>query len=82
MGAALEALEGLVEAGHAVRHPRRPGQKEERYEQRLGDAGQPAAPGAGEVEAGPADPDRLASVERELGELRDEVRALREALGG
>jgi uncharacterized protein YceH (UPF0502 family) len=37
--AVLETLERLVERGLVVRHPRRPGQKEERFEQVLGEGG-------------------------------------------
>ena len=36
LAAVHETLDGLVGRGIAVRHPRRPGQKEERYEQLLG----------------------------------------------
>ena len=72
-----ETLERLVERGLAARHPRRPGQKEDRYEQLLG-----AAPEAGQAAAPPPEtPEpRLERLERELAELREEVRALREAL--
>jgi len=93
--AAVQAtLEKLLERELVARHPRRPGQKEDRYEQLLGgedeDEGerseQPPAPAA---ETGPAsedgpDPgeDRLDRLERQLGELRAEVASLREALGG
>jgi uncharacterized protein YceH (UPF0502 family) len=48
LAAVQEVLERLIERGYVVRHPRRPGQKEDRYEQVLG----------GEAEAGaePAEP--------------------------
>jgi hypothetical protein len=71
-----ETLERLVERGLAARHPRRPGQKEDRYEQLLG-----AAPEAGHATAPqPETPEpRLDRLERELAELREEVRELREA---
>jgi uncharacterized protein len=39
-------LERLVERGFVIRHPRRPGQKEERYEQVLGGSGEEAGDGA------------------------------------
>ena len=39
-----EALAGLVERGYVARHPRRPGQKEDRYEQLLGGFGEGAEP--------------------------------------
>ena len=66
--------------------PRRPGQKEQRYRQLLG--GEPAVgaalPAPREDLAGDpvaaAEHDRLAALERELGELRSEVAALRERL--
>jgi uncharacterized protein YceH (UPF0502 family) len=89
LAAVQETLERLVEREMAVRHPRRPGQKEERYEQVLGGGGEEAtadrepavatevsddAPSGGE--------DRLDRLERQLGELRAEVASLREALGG
>jgi uncharacterized protein len=44
LAAVQEVLERLIDRGFVVRHPRRPGQKEDRYEQVLG----------GEVDADPA----------------------------
>jgi uncharacterized protein YceH (UPF0502 family) len=84
LGAVHESLERLVGHGYVARHPRRPGQKEERYEQLLGG-------GEGTVEGGqnnvftdpppaPAE-DRLGRLEAELADLRAQVAALREALG-
>ena len=94
LGAVHETLERLVERGHVARHERRPGQKEDRYEQLLGGASADAAPAAGpegpDAEAEPAeDPadelkpaeDRLTRLERELSELRAELAALRAELG-
>jgi uncharacterized protein YceH (UPF0502 family) len=83
LGAIHETLEALIERDFVARLPRRPGQKEERYEQRLG--GEEAEP-EGEAQsaapaAEPAEDDRLAGLERELTDLRSEVRALREELG-
>jgi uncharacterized protein YceH (UPF0502 family) len=91
LAAVDETLTRLIERGHVARQERRPGQKEQRYEQLLGGGGNgeasavvPAAEGetaapapasAGEEES------RLDRLDRELSELRDEVRALREALG-
>jgi uncharacterized protein len=50
--AAVQAtLDGLVERGYVARHERRPGQKEERYQQLLGgleEAAPPAVPGDGD----------------------------------
>jgi uncharacterized protein YceH (UPF0502 family) len=79
------ALERLLERELVVRHQRRPGQKEDRYEQVLGGGGE-----AQDEEPQPAflspavaaDDERLEQLERELQELRAEVAALREALGG
>jgi hypothetical protein len=36
LAAVQEVLERLIERGYAIRHPRRPGQKEDRYEQVVG----------------------------------------------
>jgi uncharacterized protein len=92
-----EALERLIERELVVRHRRRPGQKEERYEQVLGggiddvDASPPveAAPQEGDTappevgtSTGAPPEDRLDRVERELESLRSELASLREALGG
>jgi uncharacterized protein YceH (UPF0502 family) len=78
-----EVLDRLVERGLVARHERRPGQKEDRYEQLLGGRGEPSSSGPeGEPTEQPAPAeDRLARLERELSELREEVRVLREALG-
>jgi uncharacterized protein len=43
LAAVQTALEGLVERGYVARHTRRPGQKEDRYEQLLGGFGEEAA---------------------------------------
>ena len=72
------ALADLAERELVRRLPRRPGQKEERYEQLLGGGGDAAAPETPEP-AG-EEHDRLAAIEVELGELRAEVTALREEL--
>jgi uncharacterized protein YceH (UPF0502 family) len=98
LAAVDETLDRLVSRDLVSRHERRPGQKEQRYEQLLGDGdeGEPppsAAAGADPEVAAPApamssanaalaaDEPRLDRLERELSELRAEVRALREALG-
>lgn len=71
-------LERLIERGLVARLPRRPGQKEERYEHRLGDgeeeADEIAAPAAGEADGSLAA--RVAALERELAALRERVDAL------
>jgi len=99
LGEVHETLERLIAREQVARLPRRPGQKEERYEHLLGGDGDlPAAPAPapGEEEAAPAgEPspdleetppmplpgDRLNRLEAELAELREQVAALREALG-
>jgi uncharacterized protein YceH (UPF0502 family) len=81
------ALERLVERELAVRLARRPGQKEERYAHLLSsdldEEHAPAAPAAVAPPPPPAEPrdDRLDRLERELAELREDVAALRRALG-
>jgi len=87
------ALSRMVEAGHVERHPRRPGQKEDRYEQVLGGQGAEVTqspepdpePSGSEPEPNPVVPadtdDRLGQLERQLQELRAEVAELRSALG-
>jgi uncharacterized protein len=74
-----QTLSGLAERELAVRLPRRPGQKEERYAQLLGGDGEEAP--AADVRA-PAGVDRLAALEDTVAELRDEVAALRSRLEG
>ncbi len=92
---AVQATLGrLLERELVVRHPRRPGQKEDRYEQVLGGAegdlpeqvqAQPMAAAADPdpPSGDPPDPgeDRLDRLERQLAELRTEVTSLRKALG-
>jgi uncharacterized protein len=97
-------LGGLIERGLVRRLERRPGQREERYAQLLGEAGESdhadATDEAGEggeepalaerAEAPPraespprAEPgnDRIERIERQLDQLRAEIRALRDELG-
>lgn len=92
LAAVHATLEKLVERGYVERLPRRPGQKEERYAQLLGGADEGPStiePGvAADSPAGVASPsgpsaeeDRLERLERELGDLREQVRLLRKALG-
>ncbi len=91
LGAVHETLEKLVERGYVERLPRRPGQKEERYAQLLGggDAGPATVEPEVAVDSSPgvpspgpsAEEDRLGRLERELSDLREQVRQLREALG-
>jgi hypothetical protein len=83
LAAVHETLEKLVARGYVERLPRRPGQKEERFAHLLGERAEPDAPAAGEEVAGErrGPEDRVDRVERELAELRTQVRELREALG-
>jgi uncharacterized protein YceH (UPF0502 family) len=84
------ALEQLVEAGHVARQPRRPGQKEERFEQLLGDDAEDVAEAPAEMdrdglETPPAEGSlgsRLTRLEGELASLRQELASLRDSLGG
>ncbi len=82
--AAVEAaLEGLVERGYVDRHERRPGQKEQRYEQVLGGLGdeEAVAAGAGAVEAeGEASPEAPASREPDLVPAEDRLTRLEREL--
>lgn len=92
LAAIHETLERLIEKEHVERLGRRPGQKEERYRQLLGGDDEVGATTENaatvaetsplpEPEAPPAE-DRLDRLERELVELRGEVRELRDSLGG
>jgi uncharacterized protein YceH (UPF0502 family) len=69
-------LSALVERELVDRWPRRPGQKEDRYVQLLGETAESAPP----TVAPPAENQRLADLEAVVGELRDEVAALRAEL--
>jgi len=86
--AGVEAvLDGLIGRELAVRLERRPGQKEQRYAQLFdddADGGGEVSPGPApqaRVTAGPLTEERLARLERELAELRSEVRVLKAQLG-
>ena len=93
LSAVQETLERLLEREYVIRHPRMPGQKEDRWEQVLGGEGQPVAGEAAPVAEAPPAPippgpdevaasgDRLDRLERELAALRAEVSDLRRALG-
>jgi uncharacterized protein YceH (UPF0502 family) len=92
LAAVQEALERLLRRELVIRHPRRPGQKEDRYEQLLGGAeevdGQAAptaaaVPDSAEQASTPpaTEEERLDRIERELTELRAELAKLRAALG-
>ncbi len=87
LAAVHETLDHLVERGMVARHERQPGQKEDRYEQLLGGGAPPPSESvtAEGDDASHEDPvlaeDRLTRLEREVGELRSELAALRDALG-
>ncbi len=89
LAAVNDSLDRMVEAGHVARQPRRPGQKEERFEQLLGDGSELAdAPAASEEGGEPETAaegslgSRLKRLEAELASLRDELASLRDSLGG
>lgn len=82
LAAAQKTLERLVERGLVERHPRRAGQKEDRFEQVLSGAAEPGVPEPSTPpSAEPEGEDRLDRIEREIAELRAELSSLREALG-
>jgi uncharacterized protein YceH (UPF0502 family) len=97
LAAVNDALDCLVERGQVIRHQRRPGQKEDRFEQLLGgDIVQPTQADKGVGSEAPAAPissasppseeptpaeDRLTRLEREVSELRAELASLRADLG-
>jgi hypothetical protein len=77
-------LDGLIERGLVARLDRRPGQKEERYEQLLGAdtehgagaserGGPPAVGSTPAVEPAPSLSERVARLEREVAELRTKL---------
>jgi hypothetical protein len=76
LAAVQETLERLLEREYVVRHPHRAGQKEDRFEQVLGESEDTV-----EEESVPESEDRLDRIERELNALRGEIAQLREALG-
>jgi uncharacterized protein len=90
LGVVHDTLRRLVDRGQVARHERRPGQKEDRYEQLLGAgaAGAASAPAEGEAaeQDAPSEElnsaeDRLTRLEREVAELRTELAALHADLG-
>jgi hypothetical protein len=92
LAAVQGTLERLIEREQVARLPRRPGQKEERYEHLLGgsaatDSSEPTTKVEGEPAAAPEERpmpppgDRLNRLEAELMELREQVSKLRQALG-
>jgi len=93
LAAVQGTLERLLQRELVVRHPRRPGQKEDRYEQVLGGDGEeatqpvestePSATSSPTPATAPrsSEEERLDRLELGLAELRAQVASLREALG-
>jgi uncharacterized protein YceH (UPF0502 family) len=88
LAAVSKTLERLRERQLIVRHPRRPGQKEDRYEQLLSAAEEVAAAPTPQPTAAPPaaeqpapEEDRLDRIESQIAALRAELVSLREALG-
>jgi uncharacterized protein len=90
MGELTGTLDGLIERRLVARLDRRPGQREERYRHLLGqesDDEEPAPSAPVPQEHAPPSPapagdgERIARIERQLAELRAEIKALREELG-
>jgi uncharacterized protein YceH (UPF0502 family) len=91
LAAVHDALDRLVERGQVARHERRPGQKEDRYEQLLGGSSAEAAPAVAAVEPdgqsaelaepGSAEPvEQLTPAEDRLTRLERQVAELRTEL--
>jgi uncharacterized protein len=70
----VEVLQGLIDRELARRQERRPGQKEERYEQLLGGEAAESPPPVEEA-------DRLDELEQRVDRLEAELASLRESLG-
>jgi len=90
MGELASTLDGLIERRLVARLDRRPGQREERYRHLLGQESddEEAAPSppvpqehAPPTPAPAGDGERIARIERQLADLRAEIKALREELG-
>jgi uncharacterized protein YceH (UPF0502 family) len=79
LAAIEDALSVLVDRELARRLERRPGQKEQRYEQLVGGDDTDEPPGTPAISE--PEPDRLAKLEAEVASLRDELSRLRADLG-
>jgi uncharacterized protein YceH (UPF0502 family) len=94
LAAVQETLERLVERGYVARHARRPGQKEDRFEQLLGDVEEGEeprsaatgesgeSPAEGEGAPGSAEAEPLVPAEDRLTRLERELAELRAELAG
>jgi uncharacterized protein len=93
LGAVQSTLDRLVERGQVARHKRQPGQKEDRYEQLLGDTtsmvsvapspdsdGESVIAGSSESEDPPPPAERLKPAEDRITRLEREVAELRSEL--
>jgi uncharacterized protein YceH (UPF0502 family) len=75
----LETLQRLIDRELAARRPRRPGQKEERYEQLLGAADEGTEP---EAEGSTAEEEsRLDALERRVARLEEELETVLRTVG-
>ncbi|HEX5910757.1 MAG TPA: YceH family protein [Thermoleophilaceae bacterium] len=83
LAAIEDTLLGLIDRELVRGLDRRPGQKERRYEQLLGGAGDEAAAEAPAqaAPAAPVEPDRLGRLEAEVARLRRDLDALKSELG-
>jgi uncharacterized protein YceH (UPF0502 family) len=82
IGEVEEALGLLAGRGLAERLERRPGQKEDRYRQLVGDGGAADAPvAAPATAAAPGDGDRVAELEERVARLEADLLSLRRELG-
>ena len=75
------ALERLIERGRVANLGKQPGQREERYTQLLSDPADEISLEEGPPVADTGAEDRIDRIERQLAELRAEIRSLREELG-
>jgi uncharacterized protein len=79
-----QVIERLMERELVARYDRRPGQREDRYGHLLGGEAPEPSPSPPTMPTPPAAPhedDRLHRLEREVAELREQVRELREIVG-
>ena len=75
----MATVDGLIARALVARLPRRPGQKEERYLQLLGELGDETDVPSGAAEARP---DRLSELESRVARIEEQLAELLERLGG